>query len=164
VSLAGWTFSDGINFTFGPNDVIPADGYLLVVPIDPAVYRSAYNVPAGGGRPRAVHRRAQQRRRENYMSKPGVADGQVTPFITVDRVNYDNNTPWPAPPDGTGPSVGRIKRDPIRQRSDSTGKPTRPTALAERPTPLHRRFSRAVLRIGVGPTVTIKSARMSVRR
>ena len=108
VSLAGWTFSDGINFTFPAGTSIPADGYVLIVPIDPAVFRSTYNIPANvqifGPFTGALNNGGEK----ITLSKPGAPVNGVTPLITVDRINYDNTAPWPTLPDGTGPSVARI--------------------------------------------------------
>jgi hypothetical protein len=155
VSLAGWTLSDGINYTFGADAVIPADGYLLVVPIDPSVYRSTYNVPAG-----AVvvgpYTGALNNGGENLtLSKPGTPVGQVTPLITVDRVNYDNNAPWPTSPDGTGPSLGRISaihygNDVANWQADAQDG-TGGAANAFAP----QVFSGGFI-YGAGPTITIK--------
>jgi hypothetical protein len=80
----------------------------------------------------------------------------VTPLIAVDRVNYDNDVPWPAPPDGTGPSVGRINavrygNDPINWRPDAingTG------GLANTVAPLV--FQSGFAYAANGPTVRIK--------
>lgn len=42
------------------------------------------------------------------LLKPGdTADG-VRYYIRVDRVNYDDDAPWPTSPDGTGKALGRI--------------------------------------------------------
>lgn len=155
VSLAGWTFSDGINFTFGPSDVIPADGYLLVVPIDPLVYRSTYDVPANAVVVGPFTGSLNNGGEEVTLSKPGTAVGNVTPMITVDQVNYDNNAPWPTLPDGTGPSVGRISaikygNDPINWRADAPDG-TGGAANAFAPQIFSGGFS-----YGAGPTITIK--------
>jgi hypothetical protein len=108
VSLAGWTFSDGINFTFPAGASIPADAYVLIVPIDPATFRGTYNIPADvqifGPFTGALNNGGEKL----TLSKPGTPVNGVTPLITVDRINYDNNAPWPSLPDGTGPSVARI--------------------------------------------------------
>ena len=45
VTLDGWQFTT-INFTFPAGSTIAANGYALIVPIDPAAFRSTYNIPA----------------------------------------------------------------------------------------------------------------------
>ncbi len=41
-----WQFTDGVSFVFPLGITIPSNGLLLVVPIDPATFRSKYNVDA----------------------------------------------------------------------------------------------------------------------
>jgi hypothetical protein len=118
VSLAGWTFADGITYTFGAGASIPANGYALVVSIAPDVFRSTYGVPAdvpiygpfAGGLDGAGERLT--------LARPGAPVGDVTPLVTVDRVNYDNELPWPAAADGDGPSIARL--NPLRYGNDVT--------------------------------------------
>ena len=44
------------------------------------------------------------------ISMPGDLDAfSVRQYIRIDRVNYDDEPPWPAEPDGTGPSLTRIR-------------------------------------------------------
>ncbi|HEY7119997.1 MAG TPA: lamin tail domain-containing protein, partial [Tepidisphaeraceae bacterium] len=126
VSLSGWRFTDGITFTFSfvAADMIGANGYALVVPIDPATFRATYNVPVGVAIFGPYTGQLNNGGEKLTLSKPGVAVGQVTPNITVDRVNYDNEAPWPALPLGTGPSDARINaaaygNDPINWRLET---------------------------------------------
>lgn len=155
VSLAGWTFTDGINYAFAADAVIPADGYLLVVPIDPSVYRSTYDVPAGAV-VAGPYTGALNNGGENVtLSKPGVMVGQITPLITVDRVNYDNSVPWPTSPDGTGTSLGRISaihygNDAANWQADAVDG-TGGAANAFAPQVFSGGFG-----YGAGPTITIK--------
>jgi len=108
VSVAGWRFTDGINFTFPAGASIAANDHVLVVPIDPATYRATYNVPASvqifGPYTGLLNNSGEG----ITLSRPGTPVGNVAPYITVDRVNYDNDLPWPASPAGTGPSLGRV--------------------------------------------------------
>jgi hypothetical protein len=74
----------------------------------------------------------------------------------VDRVNYDNQTPWPSPPDGTGPSLGRINavkygNDPINWRPDAVDGTA---GVANTNPPLV--FVSGFVYGGGGPTVSIK--------
>src|SRR5207253_2920060 len=42
-----WQFTAGVTFSFPQGASIPANGYALVVPIDPATFRTRYGIPAG---------------------------------------------------------------------------------------------------------------------
>jgi hypothetical protein len=124
VSLAGWRFTDGINFTFPAGAAIPANGHALVVTIDPATYRSTYNVPADVAIFGPYTGLMNNAGEGVTLSRPGTPVGDVTPFIAVDRVRYDNDLPWPAAPNGAGPSLGRINpgrygNDAANWRADS---------------------------------------------
>jgi hypothetical protein len=108
----GWKFNEGVDFTFGASAAVPGSGYALVVGIDPALFRSTYNIPASvpiygpwtgvlsdGG--------------ENVkLSKPGTPEGVapnvIVPYIIVDQVNYNDAPPWPLAADGLGASMTRV--------------------------------------------------------
>ncbi|HWQ91324.1 MAG TPA: lamin tail domain-containing protein, partial [Clostridia bacterium] len=116
---------NGAGFQFPNNSQLAPDGLALIVGIDPAVFRSKYGVPAavpiftytgslqGGGESLALQ----------MPDQPDVQGGTVfVPYIDVDVVRYDNRTPWPTAPDGTGPSLERLEEsaygnDPINWRS-----------------------------------------------
>jgi hypothetical protein len=156
VTLDGWQFSDGINFTFAAGSTILANGYALIVPIDPATFRSTYNIPANvpifGPYTGALDNGGEK----VTLARPGTPVGSVTPYITVDRVNYDNETPWPALPDGQGPSVARIDavrygNDPANWRPDlADGTPGLTNGLP----PLI--FTSNAFAYATAPTVTLK--------
>jgi hypothetical protein len=156
LTLDGWRFSDGINFTFSPGSTIAANGHVLIVPIDPATFRSTYNIPANvaifGPYTGALDNGGEK----VTLARPGTPVGAVTPYITVDRVNYDNETPWPSLPDGQGPSVARVDavkygNDPGNWRPDLTdGTPGLANGLA--PLVFTSTFTYPTL----GPTITIK--------
>ncbi len=96
------------SFEFAVADQVPARGFLLVVPIDPAVFRTLHAIPGavaiagpfGGGIDNGGETLSLQR----PMSFAG---GRVG-YTPVDTVSFDNEDPWPAEPDGTGPSLERI--------------------------------------------------------
>src|SRR2546429_2772270 len=121
-----WQFTEGIAFTFPQNVTIPAGGFALVVPIDPATFRGKYNIPASvqifGPYNGALNNGGESVK----LSRPGTPGSGITPYITVDHVNYDNDVPWPLPPDGTGPSLARTTasayaNDPINWQSGPVG-------------------------------------------
>lgn len=104
----GWKLTDGVDFTFLQGDLLDPFAYGLVVGIAPAAFRAKYSIPASvkifgpwtgvldnGGEGVTLSRPA-----------PPAIDLSI-PYITVDRIVYDDAVPWPTTPDGTGPSLGR---------------------------------------------------------
>jgi hypothetical protein len=127
-----WRFSNGIGFDFPPNAAIPPHGLALVVPIDPAAFAAAYNVPAGvpvfGPYSGALDNGGET----IALARPDAPNGATVPYIPVDSVTYDDVAPWPTEPDGSGPSLERLSGptfadDPVLwQASPSGGTPGRP--------------------------------------
>lgn len=109
INVGGWKFIEGINYMFPAGSTIPAFGYALVVGIDPATFRSTYNVPAnvpifGPFTSGTLDNNGGNLR----LGKPGTPVGDVTPYVQVDQVKYDNSAPWPAAAGGSGPSITRV--------------------------------------------------------
>jgi spore coat protein CotH len=99
ISLNGWSFSAGVNYAFGDVSMAPG-GYLLVVPVDPATFSAPPGVPVVGPYTGVLDNGG-----ENLSL---VRAGDVGQFVVVDRVRYDDTSPWPTSPDGTGPSLSRL--------------------------------------------------------
>ena len=118
VSLTGWKFVDGIDYPLPAGATLPAFGYGLVVPIDPATFRTQYVVPpaipvwgpySSGG--------------TNVLDNAGEnlnlwRPGPGTSLVLADRVNFDDATPWPAAADGNGPALAR--RNSLEYGNDPT--------------------------------------------
>src|SRR5205085_10188563 len=100
VDLTGWTFTNGFTFTFGAVSIDPG-AFILLTPGDPNTVRSTYHVPAPV--PIFQFTGALDNSGETIelsKPKPGTTD-----LIVVDSVKYDDASPWPTLPDGTGPSL-----------------------------------------------------------
>jgi hypothetical protein len=98
VDLSGWILTGGITFLF-PQGTVLRPGGQLVVAENAAVLRDVYGLPA------AVVT-------GNYLGKLA-NDGEVVTLRDpsgrlVDRVAYRDEDPWPANPDGLGPSLERV--------------------------------------------------------
>ena len=105
--LEGLTDGAGGSFVFPSGTVVPGNGYLVLTRVDPESYRQTYGLrdavvvgPYGGGLSNAGE--------SLVLSRP-LADGAT--FQLVDRVVYDDRSPWPERPDGQGPSLERIATD-----------------------------------------------------
>jgi hypothetical protein len=111
VNVGGWQFTSGVTFTFPVGTSIGPGQTLIVTPgsISAADFRAKYAIPAsvaivsgyGGGLSNGGE--------ELELSKPGeAAPENPATWVVVDEVEYETATPWPAAPDGTGPSLSRF--------------------------------------------------------
>lgn len=112
-----WRFTQGISFAFPTNVILPPGGYLLLVDDNPANFRAANSVPASvpiysftGVSPDATLSNSGEMLELSRPGKPEPPESPLAgfvPYYAVDRVRYDENAPWPAAPDGNGPSLVR---------------------------------------------------------
>lgn len=110
-----WSFTDGIDFTFPADTVIPAGGTLIVAKA-PAAFEASYgaslptNTQVFG--PFANDTALSNGGEKLRLCKPGEQPyGQARRWIRVDQVAYDDAAPWPTEPDGSGG---------VLQRSDAS--------------------------------------------
>ena len=106
-----WKLS-GAGYVFSNHVVLPPGSFLLLVPIDPALFRSKYSVPASAqivGPYAGVLQDSGERLRLERPGPPELdTNGVVTvPYIVVDEVRYNDRVPWPLGADGDGPSLQR---------------------------------------------------------
>jgi len=101
----------GIGYVFETNQSIPAGALALVVGIDPATFRTKYNVPVGVQifGPYAGVLQDSGERLSLEMPDTPVVEGAVTlvPYDVIDAVRYNDKLPWPVTADGSGPSLQR---------------------------------------------------------
>ena len=97
----------GLNYTFSNNVSVPPGGYLLVVAMDPAAFRTKYAVPAPvqilGPFPGVLQDSGERLR----LERPDAPETNGTPYLVVDEVRYNDKLPWPLGADGDGPSLQR---------------------------------------------------------
>jgi len=105
----GWQFTNGIEFAFSEGDVVPADGYALVVGGDPEAFRAKYGIPDSVPIYGPYGGNLENAGETVSLKKPGDPEPGTgfVPYYLVDHVLYDNDPPWPASPGGTGPSLVR---------------------------------------------------------
>jgi len=104
-----WRLADGVEFVFPAGTVLPAGGYLLVVPIDPDAFRSAYSIPAEVAILGPYTGALDNGGEDVELHKPGEPEpDDFVPYIRVERVNYDDDAPWPSSTDGEGSSLSRL--------------------------------------------------------
>jgi hypothetical protein len=102
VDLSGWSFSDGFDYVFPTGTVLPPAGFLVIAH-DPEAVASRHGLnPDELLGPFAAKRLANSGERVALAN----AAGEL-----VDQVTYDDGSPWPAEPDGRGPSLELINPD-----------------------------------------------------
>ncbi len=111
-----WMLSGGVDFTFPVGASVPAAGYLLVVGFNPATdltalaqFRAIYPMSEAVGilGPWIGRLRNVGELLQLHQPDGPFVDGSV-PMVLTDQVQYGDDQPWPAQPDGQGPSLERI--------------------------------------------------------
>jgi hypothetical protein len=92
IDLGGWCFTNGIAVCFTPGTTIASHGYAVISP-NTARTQFTYNVT-----PIANY----TGKLDNGGEKVTLKDGSST---VISSVTYGDTAPWPATPDGTGPSL-----------------------------------------------------------
>jgi hypothetical protein len=122
----------GVGFDFPTNSEIAPGGLMLLVGIDPATFRSKYNVPASVAIFGPYPGRLQGGGETLALQRPDAPDldtntgSLFVPYIDVDVVRYDDKAPWPTAADGLGSSLERLHataygNDPINWRASLAG-------------------------------------------
>ncbi|HUU91133.1 MAG TPA: lamin tail domain-containing protein, partial [Phycisphaerae bacterium] len=105
-----WAFIGGVEYAFPAGSYVPANGYALVVGIDPATFRATYAidpaVPIYG--PFDDDTVLDNGGEALELARPGSPEpGGAVPYIITERIRYDDEAPWPIDTDGLGPSLER---------------------------------------------------------
>lgn len=115
-----WTLRGTVDFEFPANQVLAAQGYLLVVTFNPATkpaqlsaFRSKYKVAPDIGILGPYKGRLDNRAGSVKLFKPGEPEpapgtnSARIPTILVDAIDYSDTAPWPVAADGIGHSLQR---------------------------------------------------------
>ncbi|HEY2953343.1 MAG TPA: lamin tail domain-containing protein, partial [Verrucomicrobiae bacterium] len=118
-----WRLREAVDFDFPTNVNLAANGYILVVPFFPtnaallAAFRAKYgvsnSVPVYGPFDGRLDNGGDniELYQPDTPQGAGHPDAGFVPFILVDKVNYDDKSPWPTNADGTGQSLQRKVRN-----------------------------------------------------
>jgi hypothetical protein len=104
-----WKFTDGIEFEF-PLSTILGTGQRLLVVRNKTAFQAAYpGVPAGIPVFQWTSGSLDNAGEKVELSRPGdLEPGKDRFYIRMERVNYNNASPWPVAADGMGKSLTRI--------------------------------------------------------
>lgn len=99
LDVSGWTFDQGLDFTFSNGTTIPATGYVLIAK-DPTALQNAFtDIPVG----------TQIFAFDGSLSNDGEELGLRDALGNlIDRVKYQSEFPWPISPNGDGNSMQLI--------------------------------------------------------
>ncbi len=102
VSLAGWQFTKGVNYTFPAGASIAAGGYVVIAE-DPTELNSLYNIPVAS---------------PVFGPWSGGLSSDGDDIILrdpagnkIDEMQFNITAPWPATPNGTGKTLELINPD-----------------------------------------------------
>jgi hypothetical protein len=124
----------GIGFDFPTNSEVASNGLLLLVAIDPSVFRTKYGVPDGvpifGPYPGTLQLSGETLALQcpDHPDVDTNSGAVFVPYFDIDVVRYNDKAPWPTNADGLGASLERLDataygNDPINWR-DSPGGPS----------------------------------------
>ncbi|MFC1763455.1 lamin tail domain-containing protein [Planctomycetota bacterium] len=106
----GWTFTDGVDYTF-PSGTTIAPHDRLIIARNTAAFEHRYGFSTGVLGPFENGASLKNSGERLQLGKPGDIGGQ---YIRIDRVTYsdgshpdDGTDPWPIEPDGNGQSLTR---------------------------------------------------------
>jgi len=104
-----WRLDGAVEYSFPQGVTLDPGALILVVASNStAGFRAKYGVPAGIDI-YAPYTGALNNGGESVkLWRPDTPDTNGVPWILVDRVKYNDNSPWPESPDGDGPSLERI--------------------------------------------------------
>jgi hypothetical protein len=134
ISATGWRINGGVQFNFADGYSFPAKSIVLLVHFDPAdalarsAFEARYHLVPGAALLGPLRGKLGNDGDEIILERPlpAAASGYI-PFVTIDRVAYTDQLPWPLEADGAGSSLQRIRA------SDFGNDPLNWTAAAPSP-------------------------------
>ncbi|MBN1671110.1 MAG: lamin tail domain-containing protein [Kiritimatiellae bacterium] len=131
-----WRLSAAVDYAFPQGTELGAGERVLVVATNESAFRAAYPDVPGDVRVFGPYEGRLGNGGESVkLWRPDAQDPEGIPWILVDRVKYDDDSPWPESADGDGPSLERLDsagygNDPANWSAslDAGGTPGRPTS------------------------------------
>lgn len=101
-----WRFT-GLNFSFPPNASLAPAALALVTPLAPEVFRAKYgiatNVQIFGPYTGALDNSGERL----SLEVPDNPNLDITPYVSIEEIRYNDKSPWPVAADGGGMSLQR---------------------------------------------------------
>jgi hypothetical protein len=117
-----WRVAGGVEFTFPSTNSLAGGAILLLVNFNPdanptqlAAFRAKYHVPLGVSIYGPYSGKLDNRAGTVSLFKPDKPqapdrpDAGLVPYILVERVKYEDRSPWPDGADGTGLALQRFR-------------------------------------------------------
>lgn len=127
VDLSGWRIKGDSSFAFASGTILPAFGYLLVVPFNPATdtaaltgFLTTYGLVTAPSMVGPFETKLSNATHKVTLAMPFV-HAETTEYLEIDRTEYRDIAPWPTAPDGSGTSLQRISRDLIGNTAANWG-------------------------------------------
>jgi|GEM_PF-459493 len=103
-----WKITGEVEFIFAANQTIPAGGFLIIAQ-NPTAFKAKYPAVPASKVLGPYTRKLSNGGGTVTLAEPGDQEwGHDQYFIPRDKVEYDDQAPWPVAPDGGGPSLNRI--------------------------------------------------------
>jgi hypothetical protein len=116
VNVGGWVLKDAVSFTFPAGTTLVPGSYVLLVTFSPSdtaaleAFRTAYGISASVPIHGPYTSKLSNSSGKIELAYPAAPVNGEIPLVLVDRVAYTDTAPWPAAPDGNGPSLQRLSR------------------------------------------------------
>ncbi len=116
VLATGWRINGGVQFNFADGYSFAPNSTTLLVHFDPAdpaaraAFETRYHLASGAALLGPLRGKLGNDGDEIILERPlAAAPNGYIPFVTVDRVKYADQIPWPIPADGSGSALHRIR-------------------------------------------------------
>jgi hypothetical protein len=98
----------GVDFTFPTNVTLAANSALLVVATNPVAFRAKYSVATNIQIFGPYVGQLQDSGENVELQAPDNPNTNGVPYVTLDAVRYNDQSPWPPAADGSGMSLQRV--------------------------------------------------------
>ena len=113
IDIGHWRLDEGVDFNLPAGTTLNANERILIVPFDPtdsataAEFRTAYGIGAGAEMLGPFEGVLDNGGEKVELKKPEDLAALGVGYVLTDRVDYDDDAPWPGTADGNGASLNR---------------------------------------------------------